>query len=144
MRALFDINVLLARFDRLHDHHGRTQQWFRGRAIDTILTCTLTENGFLRIFANPAYPTGPGNMRDAAAMLSRIRSVPGHDFVAEDRSILDPSLGVALGSNTPAQITDLYLLALAVRHDAKFVTLDTRIDPASVKGGTSALVVIPE
>lgn len=144
MRALYDINVLLARFDRLHDHHGRVRQWLRGRTIDALLTCAITENGFLRIFANPAYLTGPGNMPDAVTMLARIRTIPGHDFVADDRSLLDPSFGVKLGSNGPAQLTDLYLLALAVRHDAKFVTLDTRIDPACVKGGTSALLIIPE
>jgi predicted nucleic acid-binding protein len=40
--------------------------------------------------------------------------------------------------------TDYYLLALARHHEAKFATLDQRVDPASLLGGTLAYCLIPE
>jgi len=141
MLALLDVNVLLARLDLNHAWHPRASDWFRAQSIDALLSCPLTENGFLRIFSNPSYPSGPGSMSKAVATLRAFQSLPGHRFLADDFSILSP--GVDLTDAAPSQLTDLYLLALAVRNDAKFVTLDTRIDPARVEGGTKALVVIP-
>jgi len=140
MLALLDVNVLLARLDLNHAWHHRVGDWFRSQSIDALLSCPLTENGFLRIFSNPSYPSGPGNMAEAVATLRGFRSLPGHRFLADDISILSP--GIDLESATPSQLTDLYLLALAVRHNAKFITLDRRIDPARVQGGTAALVMI--
>lgn len=141
MIALLDINVLLARLDQHHSNHATVRDWFLGESIDALLTCPLSENGFLRIFSNPAYPSGPGEMAKSVSTLRRFQNFPGHRFVSDDFSILSGE--IAVESATSSQLTDLYLLALAVRHDAKFVTLDTRIDPARVKGGTAALVVIP-
>ena len=40
-------------------------------------------------------------------------------------------------------MTDLYLLALAVHHGARFVTLDARIQPALVPGDPAVYLVIP-
>lgn len=141
MLALLDVNVLIARSDRAHQFHRRTFNHLRASPLD-IVTCPLTENGFLRIYGHPSYPGGPGSPVAAARDLAILRSLPGHRFIPDDLSIL--SREIDLTGAAPGRLTDLYLLALAVRHDAKFVTLDTRIDPASVKGGTSALVVIPE
>ncbi len=143
MLVLPDINLLLARFDAKHAAHARTARWFRARRLDGVLTCPLTENGFLRIFSNPSYPSGPGSMRGALVMLEGIRSVPGHRFVADSIFIGDAKTFTGLDAAGPSQLTDLYLLALAVHHSAKFVTLDQRIPAQLVKGGKSALVVIP-
>ena len=141
MIALLDVNVLIARSDRAHQFHHRALATLRAPSME-IATCPLTENGFLRIYGHPSYPGGPGSPVAAARDLAVLRGLPGHRFLPDDQSIL--SQDIDLADTTPSQITDLYLLALAVRHDAKFVTLDTRIDPAAVKGGTRALMVIPE
>lgn len=44
---------------------------------------------------------------------------------------------------TSSQITDSYLLALAVRHNGKLTTLDRRLVADAVPGGRAALSVIP-
>jgi hypothetical protein len=49
-------------------------------------------------------------------------------------------LDVSLQGVTSVQLTDLYLLALAVRHNARFLTRDRRIDPSLVPGGPAAYV----
>jgi toxin-antitoxin system PIN domain toxin len=143
MFILPDINVLLARFDAKHEAHPRTAAWFRSRRLDGMLTCPLTENGFVRIFSNPSYPSGPGSMPDALVMLECIRSVPGHRFIADSISLGETTRFTGLSAAGPSQLTDLYLLALAVEQSAKFVTLDDRIPAHLVKGGKSALIVIP-
>jgi toxin-antitoxin system PIN domain toxin len=141
MIALPDVNVLIARSDSGHQFHRRVRDWLREQAAMALATCAITENGFLRVYGHPNYPDGPGSPGEAARDLSVLRDRPGHRFLPEDFSILSPDID--LGASAPSQLTDLYLLALAVRHDAKFVTLNARIDPARVRGGTSALVVIP-
>jgi hypothetical protein len=47
-----------------------------------------------------------------------------------------PNLPVA------AQLTDLYLLAVAVKRGSKLATFDQRIDPALLTGGAAALHLI--
>ena len=43
-----------------------------------------------------------------------------------------------------AQLTDAYLLALAVHHAGTLVTLDRRLQGDGVRGGAEALVVLKE
>jgi hypothetical protein len=141
MIALPDVNVLIARSDIGHKFHKQAKSWFRDTPHLSLATCPITENGFLRIYGHPNYPGGPGSPTAAGQDLSILQDRPGHRFLSDDFSILSGTID--LTDATPSKLTDLYLLALAVRHNAKFVTLDTRIDPARVKGGTTALVVIP-
>ncbi len=141
MIALPDVKVLIARSDIRHQFHEQAKTWLRETPHLSLATCPLTERGFMRIYGHQNYPCGPGSPSAASQDLGVLRDRPGHRFLAEDFSIL--SVNIDLHDALPSQLTDLYLLALAVRHNAKFVTLDTRIDPARVKGGTSALLVIP-
>jgi len=143
MTALADINVLLARFDRKHPHHQRVNDFFTKENISSIATCPLSENGFVRIFANPAYLTGPGNFGEALVQLQRIRNIPGHLFIPDDLSIGTPEAFLNISNIGPRQLTDLYLLALAVRHKTSFVTLDEKIPAHLVKGGPASCVIIP-
>jgi len=143
MIALLDINILIARADPAHSFHQRTVAWMATLHHAAIATCPLTENGFLRIYGNPAYPHGPGTPAAASQLLKAIRRLPAHVFLADDISLDDTSLIPSLTGTSHQQLTDLYLLALAARHAAFFVTFDRRIDPAMVIGGRDALLVIP-
>lgn len=102
-------------------------------------SCPLTENGFVRIISQPAYP---GTIGVAAAMdlLGRTRIAPLHQFWPADLSILD-----ALDRRRvygPRQLTDLYLLALAVRHDGRLVTFDERIPRSAIADATAGQLVV--
>lgn len=99
--------------------------WTRRRWL---ATCPITENGFVRIFGQPSYPGWPGTPERAAAALRRlIAAVPGHRFLPDEISLLDTSIFPTLEFVGPRVLTDLYLLALAVYHGARFATLDARI-----------------
>ena len=56
MRALLDVNVLIALLDRDHVHHSRARSWLVTHAASGWASCPLTENGCVRIMAQPAYP----------------------------------------------------------------------------------------
>jgi toxin-antitoxin system PIN domain toxin len=143
MIALLDINVLIARADPAHVFHERAVSWMASLKNASIATCPLTENGFLRIYGNPVYPEGPGSPAAASPMLAAIRRLPQHVFLPDDISLSDTAGIPTLVGVGHSQLTDLYLLALAVRHSAVFATFDRRVDPAMVIGGSDALLVIP-
>lgn len=144
MIALLDINVLIARADPAHSHHQRAVAWMAALRETSIATCPITENGFLRIYGNPVYPGGPGSPEAACQLLAAIRRMPRHVFLPDDVSLDDPSLVPTLNGANHQQLTDLYLLGLAVRHSAVFATFDRRIDPAWVIGGPERLLLIDQ
>ncbi len=143
MTALLDINVLIARADPAHVFHERAVRWMASLKNATIATCPLTENGFLRIYGNPIYPGGPGSPEAAMQLLAALRRLPQHTFLADDISLGDSTLIPTLAGASHPQLTDLYLLALAVRHSAVLATFDRRVDTALVIGGPGALLILP-
>jgi toxin-antitoxin system PIN domain toxin len=140
---LLDINVLIARQDADHEHHDRTARWLHQHSADGWATCPITENGFVRILGQASYPGWPGTPERAATALRKlIAAIPGHRFLADEISLLDAAILPSLQGVGPRALTDLYLLALAVHHGARFATLDARINPDLVSGGRSACQVI--
>lgn len=135
---LLDINLLIALADPLHVHSERANRWFATIRPEAWATCPLVENGFLRILGNPAYGNSPGPPQTVAILLRQIRSRPGHQFWPDSLSLCDfPELPA------PKQLTDFYLLALAIRHKGRFATLDRRIDPSLLPGGLEAYCLVP-
>lgn len=138
---LLDINVLIALADFDHVHHEETEAFFQKFCRNGWATCPLVENGFIRIFGHPKYPQGPGTTHGARSVLHRLLSRPGHQFWPDSISLADATAH----PNLPGfrDLTDYYLLALAVDHHARLVTLDQRIDPAILKGGPKAFLPVP-
>ena len=142
MRALFDINALIALFDPAHVHHDRAHQWMDAHRGEGWATCPITQNGCLRILSQPRYPNSistPEGIRRLAGATAQ----PEHVFWADDLSIVDAEIfssGKILG---PGQLTDLYLLALAVRNTGQLVTFDRSVPISAVRGAiTEHLVVL--
>lgn len=141
MVYLLDVNVLLALTDPMHIHHEAAHNWFSASGGREWATCPLTENGFVRIASHPNYPNRPGEVGAVLDILAQLRRAPGHYFWADGISILDALVTGTL--ITHAQITDVYLLALAAGHQGRLATLDRRIPADAVHGGPEALEVIP-
>ena len=133
MRALLDVNVLLALFDPDHVDHRVAQAFAGADLADGWATCPLTQNGFVRIISQPRYPS-PVSTADALARLSEAASHDSHAFWSDDASLLDPDVLDRTALLTHRQVTDAYLLALAVRHGGRLVTFDTGIPLRAVKG----------
>jgi len=137
---LLDINVLLALADPAHVHHETAHEWFRQTGRKSWATCPITENGFVRIASHPQYPNRPGSSGEAVKILQTMAAMEGHQFWPDAISLLEllPPEQVIPHS----QITDLYLLGLAMHQGGKLATLDRRIAADLIKGGKSALALI--
>lgn len=144
MAYLLDVNVLIARTDPRHESHAAVRSWLGAVGSEPLLFCPLVENGFLRIYGHPAYPGGPGSPGAASADLAVMRALPNAAFIPDDVSLHDTELFGSLADLTPRQLTDVYLLGLAVSKGARFATLDGRVPVGAVRDGEDALIVIPQ
>ena len=79
-----------------------------------IVTCPLTQNGFVRIYGHPGYPDGPGSPAEALVELRYLLSLRTHRFIADSLSLSDTRVFSSLAGITSKQLTDVYLLGLAV------------------------------
>ncbi len=142
MIHLLDVNVLIALCDPAHPHAAAALKFFGGGITrDGWATCPLVENGFLRIFGSRKYPGGPGSAQAARLILAGMLSTPGHQFWRDELSLIDTRTFPTLPDSD--HLTDLYLLALAVKHEGRFATFDQKIDATLIPGGPGACFVIP-
>jgi predicted nucleic acid-binding protein len=74
--------------------------------------------------------------------LHSLLSQPGHAFWPDDISLLGDRLIAQDRLLTSGQLTDTYLLALAVSNGGRLATFDRRLAPDAVKGGKAALHLI--
>lgn len=134
-RALLDVNVLVALLDGGHLHHGLAMDWLESQAGRGWASCPLTQNGCVRILSQPTYP----NVQPPARVAQRLAAAVAHDshaFWPDDLSLLDAGRLTWERVLGPRHITDVYLLALAVRRGGTFVSFDRSIDLAAVPGAT--------
>lgn len=144
MRYLLDVNVLIALIDERHTLHDAAHDWFASHSRLSWATCPIVENGCVRVMMGRSYSPAPANPRDVAFTLADLRRRADHVFWPDDVSLLDSALIDAGRLRTSGQVTDSYLLALAVSKGATLATLDRRLSPAAVRGGAEALHVIGE
>ena len=140
--ALLDVNVLIALLDSLHVHHEPAHRWFQANARHGWATCPLTQNALLRILSNPRYPNSPGGPAAVMPLLQGMLSHPGHLFWPDLLSwTANPALRAELLLHH-GQITDTYLLALAVHQGGRLVSFDARLSVDAVPGGDAGLCLI--
>jgi toxin-antitoxin system PIN domain toxin len=133
MRALLDVNVLIALLDADHSLHARATDWFASHARAGWASCPITQNGCVRIMSHQGYP----NALPVRAVLERFAEASAgsfHEFWPDDISLSDEERVDAARIHGPRQLTDLYLLALAVRHGGRFVTFDHSVAMEAIKG----------
>jgi uncharacterized protein len=126
MRSLFDVNVLLALFQPDHVDFEQAQEWWKANEKYGWASCPLTQNGFARILSQQTYPK-PVPAAEAIACLAEQTERTDHVFWPDDLSIADGAAFDASGILGPNQITDAYLLALAVKNNGRLATLDRSI-----------------
>jgi toxin-antitoxin system PIN domain toxin len=141
MRALLDVNVLIALLDSRHVSHGRAREWFAAEAPRGWASCPITQNGCIRIMSHPNYP----NHVPVRAVVERLAEATAgsiHAFWPDTLTLLDPAIADASRIHGPRQITDLYLLALAVKNNGRFVSFDQAIAIDAIQGAQPAHLVL--
>ncbi len=142
MTYLLDVNVLIALMDPASSHHAVAQNWFGAVGSKSWATCPITQNGLIRIVGNPRYPNSPGSPRSIAELLAVFTRDPGHEFWNDDVTLTDTGKFDLTRLLTQGQVTDTYLLGLAISHGGMFATLDHRLLTDAVINGTSGLHLV--
>jgi len=140
VRALFDVNVLIALLDTDHVGHSVATAWLAAQLQHGWASCPITENGTARIMASPGYM----NPLSVAAILERLataKATEHHRFWPDNVSLTDTEVFKRTELLGPNQITDRYLLALAVSNKGRFVTFDQGIRPTAVIGASTEHLV---
>lgn len=141
MRALLDVNVLIALLDSDHAHHARAKAWLKENITHGWASCPLTQNGCIRIMSQPGYP----GALPAAAVAERLAAATAtshHAFWPDAVSMLDTgriAWNAVLGSR---QVTDVYLLALAAQQNGRLVTLDRAVPLKAIPGAKARHLVV--
>ncbi|MBS0445277.1 MAG: PIN domain-containing protein [Proteobacteria bacterium] len=139
---LLDVNVLIALIDPAHVQHDAAHEWFDTRGRDAWATCPLTENGVLRIVGHARYPNSPGSPAALMPLMKTMCGLPGHVFWPDDVSLLDSERIDDSRLMASGQVTDSYLLALAVAHGGQLATFDRRLVTDAVRRGAGSLHLI--
>jgi hypothetical protein len=132
--ALLDVNLLVALFDPDHIHHNVAHDWFAENRSSGWATCPLTENGCVRVLANPTY--GGARLR-TVELVNRLRVFCGsghHHFWPDSVSLQDRGLFNPAFVSGYRQLTDIYLLGLAMTMGGRLATLDGTIPSNAVIG----------
>ena len=140
MRSLLDVNVLIALLDADHTLHRAAWSWFQEHGQTGWASCPMTQNGCVRILSHAAYP----NTRSVTEIVERLRAAcadPTHDFWSDGVSVLDDAIVDVTRVHGSKQLTDVYLLALAVHNNGRLVTFDAGISLNAVRGATARHLV---
>ncbi|HOB96204.1 MAG TPA: PIN domain-containing protein [Aquabacterium sp.] len=135
-RALLDVNVLIALLDDAHVFSRRANHWLDA-APRRIATCPIVENGVIRILSAPAYSaTHRLTPEQVADGLKALREGLDHAFWPDAVSLLDDALFDFSRLHGHRQITDAYLLALAVRNGGMLASFDQGVPLSAVRGAS--------
>jgi len=126
MKYLLDVNALVALGFAEHMFHDRVASWLEAQDSPTLLTCSITELGFMRVLAQaPAYGF---TIAQARMLLVKMKGAQSglFGFIADDH---DASY-LPSWAKAPKQLTDGHLLRLAAGNGGALATLDGRIPGA--------------
>jgi uncharacterized protein len=141
VRSLFDVNFLVAMFDEDHVHHERAHQWWDANRADGWASCPLTQNGFVRVLSQSTTRTKVSSV----AALDLLRTATGeetHVFWPDDISLVDTQRFNSARILGPKQLTDIYLLGLAVENGGRLATFDQSISRSAVVGAEPHNLVV--
>jgi len=124
---LLDVNVLIALMWPAHEGHAQVQHWFRRNSRVGWATCPLTQAAFVRIIANPVFSPDAATPQEAAKLLGANLKHPSHRFWADEISFVEavePFRERLVGHQ---QVSDAYLLGLAMHRKGKLATMDRAV-----------------
>lgn len=122
---LLDVNVLYALTARNHVHHQAVKTWFYASPDLQWAICPFTEAGYIRNATAPR--PGQIEMNEATAVLKQLAQHPGYHFLPITvgwHTLCHPFFKRLYGTK---QVTDAYLLGLALHEDLILVTFDKAI-----------------
>jgi uncharacterized protein len=131
MKYLFDVNALIALAWPPQSQHQQMQQWLHVHGMEGWATCALTQAGFIRIVTQPAFATlhhlNLIKVSHATSLLQTNIAHKKHQFLDLNFGF-DKVLSTCTGGlQGHRQVTDAYLLTLAIQNKRQLVTFDAGI-----------------
>jgi toxin-antitoxin system PIN domain toxin len=127
LTRLLDLNVLLALAWPSHIHHGVVHRWFRRLEQNQWASCPLTQLGFIRLSSNPAFTSDAVSPSDATHLLDLMITQGRHEFWPDDLDCQSAQIIAGKRILGHRQVTDAYLLSLAISRDGILATFDKGI-----------------
>jgi toxin-antitoxin system PIN domain toxin len=124
---LLDVNVLVALMWPAHEAHARVQQWFGRSSREGWATCPFTQAGFVRIVTNPAFSPDFVTPQEAVKSLEAHLKNPSHRFWPDELGFAQAAQPFAHRLTGHQQVTDAYLLGLAIHKRGKLATMDRTV-----------------
>ncbi len=140
---LLDTNVLIALLWPAHEFHEPAQKWFQRNQRAGWATCPLTQSGFVRVVSNPAFSRDAVSPVEASERLATNLSSPQHHFLPASISFAQAVKPFAARLRGHQQVTDAYLLGLAMHHGARLATYDRSIALIAATGDRETVAVLP-
>lgn len=126
-KNLLDLNALIALTDSEHLHYRKAQEWFNAHGQENWGICALTEAGFIRVTTNPAFSPSPRTFEQVIAILQVLKGHRGYSYWDINESWVTLTASFAARISGHQQVTDAYLLGLAVKENGVLVTFDKGI-----------------
>jgi len=141
---LLDTNVLIALLWPAHASHERVLNWFSRHRAKGWATCPLTQAGFVRMVSNPAFSRDAVQPREAIQVLRSNTAAKDHKFWPDEVSVAEAVAFAGVRLVGHQQVTDAYLLGLAIHRGGVLATLDegagALVDPKSAAGKTLEMI----
>jgi hypothetical protein len=124
---LLDTNLLIALLWPSHEKHDLAVKWFTRHRTKGWATCPITQAGFVRIVSNPAFSRDAVQPREAIHVLAANTAAKDHTFWPDEIPVAEAVAFAGIRLMGHQQVTDAYLLGLAIRRGGVLATLDERI-----------------
>jgi toxin-antitoxin system PIN domain toxin len=124
---LLDTNLLIALLWPRHQQHGLAVRWFARHRGQGWATCPFTQAGFVRIVSNPAFSRDAVQPREAIQVLCANTAAKEHEFWPDELPVAGSVAFAGVRLVGHQQVTDAYLLGLAISRGGVLATLDKGI-----------------
>jgi toxin-antitoxin system PIN domain toxin len=141
--ALLDLNILTALLWPTHEHHDVAHRWFRARGRARWATSSLTQLGFVRLVSNPAFSRDALSPAEALALLAENVTHADHEFWTDVLQVPAAVKEMEAALQGYRQLTDAYLLALALRRKGVLATFDRGMRALAGEKFAVALEIVP-
>ena len=142
--ALLDVNVLIALLWPAHEHYDAAHDWFAARRPRSKwATCPLTQMAFVRIVSNPAFSPDALAPAEAMAVLERNLEHPMHEFWPDAIGLVEATGAVLPRLQGYRQITDAYLLGLALWRHGALASFDRGVRTLATGERAAVLEIVP-
>jgi toxin-antitoxin system PIN domain toxin len=124
---LLDASVLIPLLWPRHKHQQTVRAWFQKNAAQSFASCSLTQAGFVRLTSSLDVMGEKYSLLEAKELLWAFTNQSAHTFWPTNLSLFEAMAPFEKRMQGSKQITDAYLLGIAISHGGKFATVDRAV-----------------